>query len=106
MKMGATISNLGADFKNQTNINSPENSPGISPKSKFSESVFESSLSNTMLNIDIDNRYIFTMTDYIETLYQVTKKNFYEHVEYYQIEMSVFNFILNIVHKCESILMD
>ena len=46
-----------------------------------------------MICHDNNVRMIFTMTDYIETLYQVTKRNFYEHIEYYQIEMAVFNFI-------------
>ncbi len=46
-----------------------------------------------MIGSDNNTRLIFTMTDYIETLYQVTKCNFYEHIEYYQIEMAVFNFI-------------
>ena len=108
MKMGATISNLGAHFKNDA---SNVNSPGSSPKSKRSGSPFnttftETSLSNTKNNIDLKNRYVFTMTDYVETLYQVMKKNFYSHIEYYHVEMAVFNFIQNIVHKCESILMD
>jgi hypothetical protein len=34
------------------------------------------------------------------------QKNFYSHVEYANVELAVFNYIQNLCHKCESILMD
>ena len=49
---------------------------------------------------------IFLMVDYIESMYQVVKKNICPQVTYAQIEMSVFFFIQNLMHKCESILLD
>ena len=53
-----------------------------------------------------DKLVIFSMFHYINTLHKVFKKNICPWAQYKDIEMSVFFYIQNLVHKCESILME
>lgn len=46
------------------------------------------------------------MFHYISTLHKVFQKNICPWVQYKDVEMSVFFFIQNLVHKCEAILME
>jgi len=68
--MGATISNLGALYKNPNDQSKP-NSPGGSEKSESPWNSFSETdrTGVTFNNIDLKNRVIFTITDYIETLH-------------------------------------
>ena len=69
----------------------------------------ESNLSSNEKFVDQNEdkmRYVFLMSDYINVLHEVVKKNICPYTKYGNIEMAVFSFIENLVHKCESILMD
>ena len=49
---------------------------------------------------------IFSMYQYMNILHKVFKKNICPWAHYKDIEMSVFFFIQNLVHKCEAILLE
>lgn len=51
-------------------------------------------------------RYVYLMSDYIEVLLEVFRKNMCPCAKYHNIEMAVFYYVQNLAHKCESILMD
>jgi len=46
------------------------------------------------------------MAEYIESLFEVVRENIYPQVTYAQIEMAVFFYMVNTMHKAESILID
>ena len=46
------------------------------------------------------------MYDYIDSLHRVFKKNICPWATYMDVEMAVYMYIQNLLHKCESVLMD
>lgn len=49
---------------------------------------------------------VYLMFNYIESLFTVFKKNICPWATYPQVEQAVFFYILNVIHKCESIMAD
>ena len=81
-------------------------------KDEFTESQISVSSDQSLFDNNIHDpnegkqRYVFLMSDYVNALYEVVKKNVCPYTKYGNVEMAVFSFIENLVHKCESILMD
>jgi len=46
------------------------------------------------------------MADYMLSLHEVIQRNLYPQVTYPQVEMAVFFYMMNTMHKAESILLD
>lgn len=78
-----------AEEKSLFNYQTAQRKSDNDPESIFNS---ESELNKSMLEPP-RSKYIFLMTDYMEVLYEVVKSNLFSHVEYYNIEMCVFNFI-------------